>query len=203
MFEWLLPFSYLLASVLFILSIRGLASPKTAREGNLLGMLGMTIAIIITLYFALKVKMTSLPQMIAAFNGLGGLSAVFISLAEILAGSEARTEASLGLIIGAVAFSGSMIAFAKLQGLIPAKAIVFPRQQLLNLFLAIAVIAVCVIFVINGDTEMFYWLTGLAIVLGFLLIIPIGGADMPVVISADYCRRNRRRQRSHFVIHYG
>ncbi len=123
MFEWLLPFSYLLASVLFILSIRGLASPKTAREGNLLGMLGMTIAIIITLYsplvsdialtigviilgamvgvyFALKVKMTSLPQMIAAFNGLGGLSAVFISLAEILAGSEARTEASLGLIIG-------------------------------------------------------------------------------------------------------
>lgn len=206
MFEWLLPFSYLLASVLFILSIRGLASPKTAREGNLLGMLGMTIAIIITLYsplvsdialtigviilgamvgvyFALKVKMTSLPQMIAAFNGLGGLSAVFISLAEILAGSEARTEASLGLIIGAVAFSGSMIAFAKLQGLMPAKAIVFPRQQLLNLFLAIAVIAVCVIFVINGDTEMFYWLTGLAIVLGFLLIIPIGGADMPVVIS--------------------
>lgn len=115
MFEWLLPFSYLLASVLFILSIRGLASPKTAREGNLLGMLGMTIAIIITLYsplvsdialtigviilgamvgvyFALKVKMTSLPQMIAAFNGLGGLSAVFISLAEILAGSEARTR---------------------------------------------------------------------------------------------------------------
>ena len=206
MFEWLLPFSYLLASVLFILSIRGLASPKTAREGNLLGMLGMTIAIIITLYsplvsdialtigviilgamvgvyFALKVKMTSLPQMIAAFNGLGGLSAVFISLAEILAGSEARTEASLGLIIGAVAFSGSMIAFAKLQGLMPAKAIVFPRQQLLNLFLAIAVIAVYVIFVINGDTEMFYWLTGLAIVLGFLLIIPIGGADMPVVIS--------------------
>ena len=110
--------------------------PKTAREGNLLGMLGMTIAIIITLYsplvsdialtigviilgamvgvyFALKVKMTSLPQMIAAFNGLGGLSAVFISLAEILAGSEARTEASLGLIIGAVAFSGSMVSFAK------------------------------------------------------------------------------------------
>ena len=206
MFEWLLPFSYLLASILFILSIRGLASPKTAREGNLLGMLGMAIAIIITLYsplvsdialtigviilgamvgvyFALKVKMTSLPQMIAAFNGLGGLSAVFISLAEILAGSEARTEASLGLIIGAVAFSGSMIAFAKLQGLMPAKAIVFPRQQLLNLFLAIAVIAVCVIFVINGDAKMFYWLTGLAIVLGFLLIIPIGGADMPVVIS--------------------
>ena len=115
MFEWLLPFSYLLASVLFILSIRGLASPKTAREGNLLGMLGMTIAIIITLYsplvsdialtigviilgamvgvyFALKVKMTSLPQMIAAFNGLGGLSAVFISLAERLAGSEAGSR---------------------------------------------------------------------------------------------------------------
>ena len=247
MFEWLLPFSYLLASVLFILSIRGLASPKTAREGNLLGMLGMTIAIIITLYsplvsdialtigviilgamvgvyFALKVKMTSLPQMIAAFNGLGGLSAVFISLAEILAGSEARTEASLGLIIGAVAFSGSMIAFAKLQGLMPAKAIVFPRQQLLNLFLAIAVIAVCVIFVINGDTEMFYWLTGLAHRIGvpphhshrrrryagrhfrLELLFRLGCRRnwlLPQQCAADYCRGNRRRQRSHFVIHYG
>ena len=127
MFDWILPFSYLLASALFILSIRGLASPQTAREGNLLGMTGMLIAIVTTLYSplvsdvaltvgviliggmvgtysALHVKMTSLPQMIAAFNGLGGLSAVLISLAEIISGSSAYTEASLGLIIGAVAF---------------------------------------------------------------------------------------------------
>lgn len=206
MFNWILPFSYLLASALFILSIRGLASPKTAREGNLLGMVGMLIAIITTLYSplvsdvaltigviiiggmigtwsALHVKMTSLPQMIAAFNGLGGLSAVLISLAEIIAGSGAYLEASIGLIIGAVAFSGSMIAFAKLQGLMPAKALTFPLQQFLNLVLAVAVISLCVLFVQTGNRDLFFWLAGLTVLLGFLLILPIGGADMPVVIS--------------------
>lgn len=206
MFNWLIPFSYLLASILFILAIRGLASPKTAREGNVLGMVGMLVAIVVTLYSplvsdialttgviilgamigtysAIHVKMTSLPQMIAAFNGLGGLSAVFISLAEIIAGSDARVEASIGLVIGAVAFSGSMIAFAKLQGLMPAKALLFPLQQFLNLALGLAVIALCVYFVINGNHDLFYWLAGLTILLGILLILPIGGADMPVVIS--------------------
>ncbi len=206
MFNWILPFSYLLASILFILSIRGLASPKTAREGNLLGMAGMLIAIVTTLYSplvsdialtigviivggmigtysALHVKMTSLPQMIAAFNGLGGLSAVLISLAEIIAGSPAHLEASLGLIIGAVAFSGSMIAFAKLQGLISAKALVFPFQQFLNLVLAVAAVTLCIMFIRSGNHELFFWLAGIAILLGFLLILPIGGADMPVVIS--------------------
>lgn len=206
MFNWILPFSYLLASILFILSIRGLASPKTAREGNLLGMAGMLIAIVTTLYSplvsdialtigviivggmigtysALHVKMTSLPQMIAAFNGLGGLSAVLISLAEIIAGSPAYLEASLGLIIGAVAFSGSMIAFAKLQGLISAKALVFPFQQFLNLVLAVAAVTLCIMFIRSGNHELFFWLAGIAILLGFLLILPIGGADMPVVIS--------------------
>ncbi len=206
MFNWILPFSYLLASILFILSIRGLASPKTAREGNLLGMIGMLIAIVTTLYSplvsdvaltvgviiiggmigtyaALHVKMTALPQMIAAFNGLGGLSAVLISLAEIIAGSSAYLEASLGLVIGAVAFSGSMIAFAKLQGLISAKALSFPLQQFLNLVLTLTAITLCVMFIRSGNPELFYWLTGTAVLLGFMLILPIGGADMPVVIS--------------------
>lgn len=135
----LLTFTYLAASILFILAIRGLASPETAREGNLLGIGGMLLAVgatifspyvsdylsiiiaiigggVIGIYFALKVKMTSLPQMIAAFNGLGGLSAVFISIAEITAGSEMLLENALGLIIGAVAFSGSIIAFANCKG---------------------------------------------------------------------------------------
>lgn len=201
-----LSFSYLLSSILFILSIRGLASPETARRGNVLGMLGMAIAIIVTMYSplvseyhwivqailiggaigtysALKVKMTSLPQMVAAFNGLGGLSAVFISMAEILAGSQTWIETSVGMLIGALAFSGSMIAFAKLQGLISAKALTFPGQQFLNLLLAIATITVCVWFCLNGDRDLFYILAALAIVLGFLLVLPIGGADMPVVIS--------------------
>lgn len=201
-----LSFAYLVSSILFILSIRGLASPETARRGNVLGMIGMAIAIIVTMYSplvseyhwiiqsiliggaigtytALKVKMTSLPQMVAAFNGLGGLSAVFISMAEILAGSQTWIETSIGMLIGALAFSGSMIAFAKLQGLIPGKAIVFPGQQFLNLLLALATITICVWFCLEGERNLFYILAALAILLGFLLVLPIGGADMPVVIS--------------------
>ena len=125
-----LAFAYLLSSILFIFSIRGLASPETARRGNLLGILGMVIAVAATLFSplvheylwvlaaillggilgtfpALKVKMTSLPQMVAAFNGLGGLSSVFIAVAEIISGADSYLETSLGLIIGALAFSGS------------------------------------------------------------------------------------------------
>ena len=132
----LLLVSYLLSAVLFILSIRSLAAPDTARKGNLLGIFGMVLAIGATLssslvsdtlwvglalivgaligsYFALKVKMTALPQMIAAFNGLGGLSAVLIALAEILSGSALYVENAIGLLIGAIAFSGSILAFAK------------------------------------------------------------------------------------------
>ena len=127
--------AYLLSCILFILSIRGLASPETARKGNLLGIAGMSVAVGITFFSpeikdiywillailiggligttsAFKVKMTSLPQMVAAFNGLGGLSSVFISLAEITSGSQAYTTTSISLFIGAVAFSGSVIAFA-------------------------------------------------------------------------------------------
>ena len=198
--------AYLLSSILFILSIRGLASPDTARRGNILGMLGMAVAISVTVYsptvseyawmlgaialggvigvwFALKVKMTALPQMIAAFNGLGGLSSVFIAAAEIVSGSRTYLETSLGLLIGAVAFSGSVIAFAKLQGLMSPKAVVFPGQQLLNLVLGLSVVALCVLFIFSGKHELFYILAGLSVLLGFLLVLPIGGADMPVVIS--------------------
>ena len=201
-----LSLSYLLASILFVFSIRGLASPETARRGNVLGMIGMGIAILATLlspaveeiwwvfgaialggiigvYSALKVKMTSLPQMIAAFNGLGGLSAVFISLAEIISGGQTWIESSLGLLIGAIAFSGSAIAFAKLQGLIKAKAIVFTGQQLLNLLLGLSTIGLTVAFCLTGDVKLFYALTAVSILLGFLLVLPIGGADMPVVVS--------------------
>ena len=201
-----LAFTYLLSSILFIFSIRGLASPDTARRGNLLGMAGMALAVIVTMfspavseykwiilaialggifgtYSALKVKMTALPQMVAAFNGLGGLSSVFIALAEILGGSQTYLETSLGLLIGAVAFSGSVIAFAKLQGLMSARAIIFPGQQLLNLVLGLGVIATCVLFTLSGDHNLFYILAALTIILGFLLVLPIGGADMPVVIS--------------------
>lgn len=201
-----LSFSYLLASILLILSIRGLSAPETARKGNILGIIGMTLAILTTLYSplvseykwvllmillggiigtisALKVKMTALPQMIAAFNGLGGLSSVFIAAAEIISGAQTYLETSLGMLIGAVAFSGSLIAFAKLQGLMPAKAITFPGQQFLNLLLALGVLASATLFILNGNPDIFYLLAGLSIILGLLLVLPIGGADMPVVIS--------------------
>ena len=198
--------SYLIASALCILAIRGLASPRTARSGNILGMVGMSVAVIATLslpeitdmrwiltaiaagalvgiFSALKVKMTALPQMIAAFNGLGGLAAVFISASEIFAGSEAYAEASIGMLIGAVAFSGSLIAFAKLQGLMPSGAVVFSGQQGINLIFALGIIGTAAAYITNGNIALFEILVSLSIILGILLILPIGGADMPVVIS--------------------
>ena len=198
--------SYLIASALCILAIRGLASPRTARSGNILGMVGMSVAVIATLslpaitdirwilaaiaagaligiFSALKVKMTALPQMIAAFNGLGGLAAVFISASEISAGSEAYAEASIGMLIGAVAFSGSLIAFAKLQGLMPSGAVVFSGQQGINLIFALGIIGTAAAYITNGNIALFEILVSLSIILGILLILPIGGADMPVVIS--------------------
>lgn len=206
MSTYILPFSYLLASILFIISIRGLSSPQSARQGNILGILGMIIAISATLFSplvqdiywiliaitlggiigtisALKVKMTSLPQMIAVFNGLGGLSAVFIAIAEILTGSPTLLETSLGLLIGAIAFSGSFIAFAKLQGLIKSKAITYPLQHLINALLGICIIILTICFVVYQDINIFYYLIACSIILGILLVLPIGGADMPVVIS--------------------
>lgn len=201
-----LSFSYILASIFFIFSIRGLASPKTARQGNIIGILGMAIAIISTLispdiyeyygiviaialggivgvYGAFKVRMTSLPQMVAAFNGLGGLSAILISIAEILNNSPQLIENSIGLIIGALAFSGSFIAFAKLQGIMKAKAITFPFQQAINALIGISIIALCIAFVLNNNQQLFHIMAFLSIILGILVVIPIGGADMPVVIS--------------------
>jgi len=201
-----LPCCYLLAGILFIISIRSLSSPQTARQGNLLGLLGMIIAISVTLFSplvqefywilgaialggfigvvsAFKVKMTSLPQMIAAFNGLGGLSAVFIAIAEILSDTPTLLETSLGLLIGAIAFSGSAVAFAKLQGLIKTQSLTYPLQHPINALLGVGIITLTIFFVLSGDINIFYCLTACSIILGILLVLPIGGADMPVVIS--------------------
>ena len=203
---WYLPLASIISATMFILAIRGLASPQTARQGNLLGIVGMIIAIsttiaspqindwllplfimiiggIIGIYIALNVKMTDLPQMIAIFNGLGGLSAVLIALAEIISGSNNRIDNSIGIIIGAIAFSGSMIAFGKLQGLITAKPIKFKAQHILNLSLGLGTLIISLIFIYTHSLNLFYCLAILTIILGILLVLPIGGADMPVVIS--------------------
>ncbi len=194
----------LIAGILFILAIRGLSSPRTAYWGNIIGITGMIIAILgtistissitwiigamliggtIGMYSGLKVKITALPQMIAAFNGLGGLSAVFIAMAEIISGSLTYLTSSLGVIIGSLTFSGSALAFAKLQGIINGKALIFPTQQLINFFLCISILILTTIFVQNGNIQIFYYLTALSLLLGILIILPIGGADMPIIIS--------------------
>ncbi|GEO81512.1 NAD(P)(+) transhydrogenase (Re/Si-specific) subunit beta [Pararhodospirillum oryzae] len=210
--------AYVAAGVLFILALRGLSHPETARKGNKLGMIGMGIAIVTTLLspvvetygwivlalavgggvgtvIARKVVMTALPQLVAAFHSLVGMAAVLVATAALLhpesygigipgdiyAGS--LIEMSLGLAIGAITFSGSVIAFGKLQGLISGKPVTFANQHKINAGLGIALVVLVILFAATESHFLFYILMLLAFALGFLLIIPIGGADMPVVIS--------------------
>ena len=212
--------AYLIAAVLFILALRGLSSPVTARQGNLFGMVGMGIAVAATLLqrgmsgtgFLLialaiviggaigvtvsrRIQMTALPQLVAAFHSLVGLAAVFVAAAALNAPEafgigipgdihrQSLVEMSIGLAIGAVTFSGSLIAFAKLQGTMKGAPILFPRQHLLNAGLGILLVVLIVAFVMTASQPLFWLIAVLALALGFLLIIPIGGADMPVVVS--------------------
>jgi NAD(P) transhydrogenase subunit beta len=212
--------AYLVAGVLFILALRGLSSPVTSRQGNRFGMVGMAIAVIATLlhhgmavagyglivlgiaiggaigaFIALRIKMTALPQLVAAFHSLVGMAAVFVAAAALNAPEafgigtlghiypESLVEMSLGLAIGAVTFSGSVIAFAKLQGIMPGAPIMFPQQHKLNLALGIVLLLLIIGFIATGHQAVFWAVALLAFAIGFLLIIPIGGADMPVVVS--------------------
>jgi NAD(P) transhydrogenase subunit beta len=212
--------AYLVAAVLFILALRGLSSPVTARQGNLFGMIGMGIAVAATLaqhgmsgtgflliliaivmgggggiFIARRIQMTALPQLVAAFHSLVGLAAVFAAAAALNAPAafgigepgaihtQSLVEMSLGLAIGAITFSGSLIAFAKLQGIMKGAPIIFARQHQLNLALGILLFVLIVLFVTSGSQPLFWLIALLALGLGFLIIIPIGGADMPVVVS--------------------
>ena len=211
---------YLVAAVLFILALRGLSHPQTSRRGNQLGMVGMGIAVGSTLLHhgmsmpgfllillgvlaggsigtvvALRIKMTALPQLVAAFHSLVGLAAVFVAAAALnapeafgigIAGNihtQSLVEMSIGLAIGAITFSGSLIAFAKLQALIGGSPITFANQHRINAGLGGLLFLLILCFVVTGSQLIFWLIAALAIALGFLLIIPIGGADMPVVVS--------------------
>ncbi len=197
---------YLIAAVLFILAIRGLSSPRSARLGNGLGIAGMTLAVVTALALVppqrlllivpalaiggiigvisgQKVKMTALPQMIAAFNGLGGLAAAFIAAGEIADGGTRYFGSAAGLLIGALAFSGSMLAFAKLQGLLPGRPFRFALQHPLNVLLGAAAFALLAAFSLWHTEWLFWALAVIALLLGFLLVLPVGGADMPIIIS--------------------
>jgi len=218
MSENLAAFFYLIASICFIMALRGLSSPESARAGNLYGIAGMTIAVVTTLltpqvvsywlilvglliggaigtYIALKIQMTALPQLVAAFHSLVGLAAVAVAAAAF-ASPEAygigtkgaiRTgsliEMGLGTAIGAITFTGSVVAFAKLQGLVSGKPLVFPFQHPLNAALGVVLVLLLAWFAADEPTLGFVLIVLVSLALGFLLILPIGGADMPVVVS--------------------
>ena len=212
---------YLVAAVTFILALRGLSGPHTARRGNLYGMIGMTIALLVTLALvysntknvlpilvamavggtigaivARRVQMTQMPELVAAMHSLVGLAAVFIAIAAVnnpaAMGLDVpitlghKLELFIGTFIGAITFSGSVIAFGKLSGKIRSAPVVFAGQHWLNLAIGIAMIGFGIWFFLADPSvhwTPFIVMTALAFLLGFLLIIPIGGADMPVVIS--------------------
>ncbi len=202
---------YVVASILFILGIKRLSHPKTARMGNQLASFGMLIAVVATLIyfgdidftqvamgiaigtvigvlFAVKVEMTQMPQMVAIFNGLGGGASALVAAAEFLStGTTATFTVStivISVFIGTLTLSGSFIAFGKLQGFISGQPIVFPGQQIVNGILGVALLVVGIMTVLEpSDMNRFILTIVISAILGVSLTVPIGGADMPVIIS--------------------
>jgi len=216
--ESLAVIAYLVSAVCFIMALRGLSHPETARGGLTFGMSGMALAVVTTLalpivqsyawiigaivigggigtVIAKKIAMTDLPQLVAAFHSLVGLAAVFVAAAAFYepeaygigaAGHihiSSLIEMSLGVAIGAVTFTGSIIAWGKLQGVITGKPVTFPGQHILNAALGFGLIALIVMLCMGQSIAVFWGIVALAFLLGILIIIPIGGADMPVIVS--------------------
>jgi H+-translocating NAD(P) transhydrogenase subunit beta len=219
--------AYLAAGVLFILSLRGLSSPETSRQGNTFGMVGMALAVGITLLtlgttgaldpltlallaggvivgggagalIARRVAMTDMPQLVAAFHSLVGMAACLVAVGAVYAPESfgiatedggikmlSIVELALGVAIGAITFTGSVIAFAKLNGNMSGAPIILPARHLINIGLALALIFLIGIMIGSGGTAIwaFWGIFAIALILGATLIIPIGGADMPVVVS--------------------
>ncbi len=214
--------AYLVSAILFIFALKGLTHPKTARQGNWLGILGMIIALgatllgehvttywliivagaigaVIGIVVALKIKMADMPQLVAALHSFVGMAAVLVAIGTFITHANAGElnpvlmgELSAGIVIGAITFTGSVIAFAKLQGIMDGAPITFKGQHALNAALGIATVGLAVYFAMQGATDQPFAanviialiaMTLLAFVIGGTLIIPIGGADMPVIIS--------------------
>ena len=206
---------YLLAAVLFIVGLKQLSSPRGARRGNLIAIVGMVIAVAVTIPLlhptaigivlivlgvaigapigvvgARAVKMTAMPQMVATFNGVGGGAAALVSTVELLRVTGTHAPAvSLGLpvvfsvVIGAVSFAGSGIAFAKLQEMMRGTPITYRGQQLANGVLAAAIVVLAILLVVTANPGILLGLLLLSLALGVAFVLPIGGADMPVIIS--------------------
>ncbi|WP_298745581.1 NAD(P)(+) transhydrogenase (Re/Si-specific) subunit beta [uncultured Brevundimonas sp.] len=219
--------AYLVSGVLFILSLRGLSSPETSRRGNTLGMVGMALAVAVTLLtlwstgtldpltlgligggvvvgggagalIAARVQMTQMPQLVAAFHSLVGMAACLVAVGAVYAPDSfgiataaggiktlSIIELSLGVAIGAVTFTGSVIAFAKLNGNMSGAPILLPARHLINIALALGLVLLIGVMIGSGGTATwaFWGVFLIALILGATLIIPIGGADMPVVVS--------------------
>jgi NAD(P) transhydrogenase subunit beta len=207
---------YLIASVLFIIGIKMMNKTKEARSGNLVSSVGMLIAIIATLlqinivsiteilacmaigsaiglYYAYKVEMTKIPEMVSLFNGFGGLASVAVAVSDfwlktnvtmVQMGIIITISIVLSVFIGAITFTGSMVAFLKLNGKVTGNPITFKGQHLINLILLLVFIGASIFAVVNQlDTSIIIVLTAISLLLGVLTVLPIGGADMPVVIS--------------------
>ena len=211
---------YLISGVLFILALRGLSSPETSRQGNLFGIIGMALAIGVTVisvgnfssgflyllvflliggsigaFIAFKIPMTAMPELVAGFHSLVGLAAVFVAISAFLNPEvfnlgvpgkikiASLIEMSLGAAIGAITFTGSIIAFLKLRGIMSGSPITFKGQHILNLIIGISIIWLIFYLCKTQSSSIFWIIIGISLLIGILLIIPIGGADMPVVIS--------------------
>ena len=212
-----LDLAYLVSAICFIYGLKMLSHPKTARNGNMIATLGMLVAIVTTVlsgtmlnikmiaiamvigsiigaFFAIRVEMTQMPQLVAIFNGFGGGASALVASSEFIKNSEnlftPGTEVSmlllvsiiLSLLIGTLTFTGSFIAFGKLQGIVTTKPVTFTGQQLFNAIIAVVIIIASYMVPTYG-LNSFYTIIFLSGLLGILLVIPIGGADMPVVIS--------------------
>ncbi|MFI5034580.1 MAG: NAD(P)(+) transhydrogenase (Re/Si-specific) subunit beta [Acidimicrobiales bacterium] len=214
--ETLIDLLYLVSAITFIIALKGLSSPRHARQGNLVAASGMVLAIAATFFkyvdghalyhlpliglgmgigvlvavpVARFVKMTAMPQLVAIFNGVGGGAAALVSITEFvhIHSSKPATyvtlEVLLGVLIGTVSFSGSAIAFAKLQELMTGRPITYPGQQLINGVIGAAALVLIVTILVNSSTGLLWILFALALVLGMAFVLPIGGADVPVLIS--------------------
>jgi H+-translocating NAD(P) transhydrogenase subunit beta len=229
--DWI-ELAYLVALITFIIGLKRLSSPATARTGNRIAAAGMLIAIVATLvdtrvasYGAIavamvigavigvvgarKVKMTAMPQMVALFNGVGGGAAALVAAAEYhrlapLSGRAAIEEVipiAFSAVIGSLSFAGSMIAFAKLQELIGGRPITFAAQRVVNGALAAVCVVLAVILCFTDSQPAFFVAAAFALVLGIMLVLPIGGTDMPVVISLLNSATGLAAAATGFVLH--
>ena len=207
--ENLIDIAYLISAIAFIYGLKMLSHPRTARNGNIIASTGMLIAIVTTIYlgtnldmkmigiamiigsiigafFAIRVEMTQMPQLVAIFNGFGGGASALVASSEFIKADSSNSfliiSIVLSVLVGTLTLTGSFIAFGKLQGLVTTKPVTFPGQQALNGMLAIIMIAAAFMIPQYG-MQSFYLIVSLSALLGILLVIPIGGADMPVVIS--------------------